>query len=354
MLSFLKMCDQSAAVSIPSGRGFWAGPQPPTREQENDNGLNPLWSGLLGRPKRVVDHVSWCASLNPLWSGLLGRRTFHLSNTTASSGLNPLWSGLLGRPPSFGFSLNSLHLVSIPSGRGFWAGPIARAGWLTPAYCLNPLWSGLLGRPKRVTDHISWCASLNPLWSGLLGRLSKGVENWVDVMKCLNPLWSGLLGRLPCQWWQGSANQTSQSPLVGASGPAQWSGRKCYLVTSVSIPSGRGFWAGQSPHSTRVRCGMSLNPLWSGLLGRPWQWQLCITQLGESQSPLVGASGPAESGMGTSVPACHPSQSPLVGASGPAYSPTCRFAVLSIVSQSPLVGASGPAVKEIEKLREEK
>ena len=60
----------------------------------------------------------------------------------------------------------------------------------------------------------------------------------------------------------------SQSPLVGASGPAQNSAPSAANSASVSIPSGRGFWAGQTrkrhPRPSRPR----LNPLWSGLLGR--------------------------------------------------------------------------------------
>ena len=36
----------------------------------------------------------------------------------------------------------------------------------------------------------------------------------------------------------------SQSPLVGASGPAEMATKKLPVIESVSIPSGRGFWAG--------------------------------------------------------------------------------------------------------------
>ena len=60
----------------------------------------------------------------------------------------------------------------------------------------------------------------------------------------LNPLWSGLLGRRHKAGCKGGIIDTSQSPLVGASGPAD--SEKYYLIgMTVSIPSGRGFWAGK-------------------------------------------------------------------------------------------------------------
>ena len=109
----------------------------------------------------------------------------------------------------------------------------------------------------------------------------------------------------------------SQSPLVGASGPAFFDEYQDSNPVIVSIPSGRGFWAGSTFHSKRYsRC--------------------------QSQSPLVGASGPANTSKTGDVSRTM-SQSPLVGASGPAYEQhLSRTATLG--SQSPLVGASGPAV----------
>ena len=41
---------------------------------------------------------------------------------------------------------------------------------------------------------------------------------------------------------------TSQSPLVGASGPANMLDNQFYPTPRVSIPSGRGFWAGRHGH----------------------------------------------------------------------------------------------------------
>ena len=84
-------------VSIPSGRGFWAGFQTHRRSK---------WVYLR---------------LNPLWSGLLGRLNFqHCAHV--------------------------VEFVSIPSGRGFWAGKISALNATGQRSRLNPLWSGLLGR----------------------------------------------------------------------------------------------------------------------------------------------------------------------------------------------------------------
>ena len=41
-------------VSIPSGRGFWAGSMSSGLSMQRLNGLNPLWSGLLGRPMQKI------------------------------------------------------------------------------------------------------------------------------------------------------------------------------------------------------------------------------------------------------------------------------------------------------------
>ena len=109
----------------------------------------------------------------------------------------------------------------------------------------------------------------------------------------------------------------SQSPLVGASGPAQcrvvparksydvsipsgrgfWAGscygKYSYLILLASIPSGRGFWAGQLNGASKWPPKNCLNPLWSGLLGRPQMETAKENTKAPSQSPLVGASGPA-------------------------------------------------------------
>ena len=42
----------------------------------------------------------------------------------------------------------------------------------------------------------------------------------------------------------------------------------CMLACIVSIPSGRGFWAGDMLTALIHQAEFSLNPLWSGLLGR--------------------------------------------------------------------------------------
>ena len=68
-----------------------------------------------------------------------------------------------------------------------------------------------------------------------------------------------------------------------------------------------------------------------------------------SQSPLVGASGPANLVPPINSPQ-NKSQSPLVGASGPAHSELVQVYRYSS-SQSPLVGASGPAGQPAERER---
>ena len=44
--------EKPGEVSIPSGRGFWAGLRVVVDAAENKVCLNPLWSGLLGRHGR--------------------------------------------------------------------------------------------------------------------------------------------------------------------------------------------------------------------------------------------------------------------------------------------------------------
>ena len=88
-------------------------------------------------------------------------------------------------------------------------------------------------------------ASLNPLWSGLLGRPKTQEADQVVFFSVSIPSGRGFwAGRR-----EGAAQprrlRESQSPLVGASGPAaNVFGEGVLLETAVSIPSGRGFWAG--------------------------------------------------------------------------------------------------------------
>ena len=211
-------------VSIPSGRGFWAG---------------EVRTVLIdGEP----------------WVSIPSGRGF--------------WAGRIRPAPK-----TSISKVSIPSGRGFWAG-------------MNDL--------RRIPRHPP---SLNPLWSGLLGRRILGPSKARSSRMSQSPL-VGASG--PASVWNqtGSIIFTSQSPLVGASGPAKFA---CTHLDNpfaiVSIPSGRGFWAGQgwrfgkdprglsqsplvgasgpaNPETRKsleealIESGSSLNPLWSGLLGR--------------------------------------------------------------------------------------
>ena len=236
-------------VSIPSGRGFWAG---------------EVRTVLIdGEP----------------WVSIPSGRGF--------------WAGRIRPAPK-----TSISKVSIPSGRGFWAGmnDLRRIPRHPPS--LNPLWSGLLGRLQCGTRPVALSSRLNPLWSGLLGRQNSPAPTWTtrspssqsplvgasgpakvgDLARilgvCLNPLWSGLLGRrtprlvrvlkrlllnrvqvsIPSGrgFWAGSPCRAkipiparkSQSPLVGASGPAHPNLSVTFSGLEVSIPSGRGFWAG--------------------------------------------------------------------------------------------------------------
>ena len=157
--------------------------------------------------------------------------------------------------------------------------------------CLNPLWSGLLGRPIATPFGTVPTKSLNPLWSGLLGRL-KQKKSAIKQTNRLNPLWSGLLGRHRFFEVTIARYVTSQSPLVGASGPASTIPGGRVVRRQVSIPSGRGFWAGErilrplrQGHKVSIPSGRGF---WAGQdrAGRTGADK-------SSQSPLVGASGPA-------------------------------------------------------------
>ena len=61
-------------------------------------------------------------------------------------------------------------MVSIPSGRGFWAGHRNQTGALRCSIVSIPsgrgFWAGIVKSP----DGIIYDVGLNPLWSGLLGR----------------------------------------------------------------------------------------------------------------------------------------------------------------------------------------
>ena len=85
-------------VSIPSGRGFWAG---------SSAFQVPTWTQYVSIP-----------SGRGFWAGPL----FLSFIFSGDSRLNPLWSGLLGRPYVEDGPQACLMSVSIPSGRGFWAG----------------------------------------------------------------------------------------------------------------------------------------------------------------------------------------------------------------------------------------
>ena len=87
----------------------------------------------------------------------------------------------------------------------------------------------------------------------------------------------------------------SQSPLVGASGPAQVYGGFGNAALCVSIPSGRGFWAGlmASMFVLNVMVNVSI-PSGRGFWAGTNLWYNALFESDKSQSPLVGASGPAQ------------------------------------------------------------
>ena len=158
-------------------------------------------------------------------------------------------------------------IVSIPSGRGFWAGPPTR-------------------KQHGVTGKVS-IPSGRGFWAGIVSELTNTAEK-----ESQSPL-VGASGPASLKLFIVNKPVTSQSPLVGASGPAKKTGEMSKVFSRlVSIPSGRGFWAGSTGR------GRSF--------GGP-----------ESQSPLVGASGPANMEHVVKI-GRRVSQSPLVGASGPA------------------------------------
>ena len=161
---------------------------------------------------------------------------------------------------------------------------------------LNPLWSGLLGRQNLCSEcHRAEIASQSPLVGASGPAPNIFITNDFIVIS-LNPLWSGLLGRHNVS----TTIVFSCCSVSIPSGRGFWAGllegQSSWLILAVSIPSGRGFWAGQRTRGSTVIRSASLNPLWSGLLGRLTRTKRGLDHRKWSQSPLVGASGPASSG----------------------------------------------------------
>ena len=257
--------------------------------------LNPLWSGLLGRPKFECRHLSRnklvsIPSGRGFWAGLSleSNRRHYLQK-----GLNPLWSGLLGRRKHPRQRKPRKHPVSIPSGRGFWAGIELSFVSFKAEQSQSPLVGASGPAMIEAVNRFLREKSQSPL-VGASGPAPWERPRPIGRCACLNPLWSGLLGRPSCQtsllWLAGSkvSIPSGRGFWAGLSAAGKW-GRK----EIVSIPSGRGFWAGFVSFKAEQQLAKCLNPLWSGLLGRLTLGADRKQIFDMSQSPLVGASGPA-------------------------------------------------------------
>ena len=182
--------------------------------------LNPLWSGLLGRQNLCSEcHRAEIASQSPLVGASGPAPNIFITNDFIVISLNPLWSGLLGRHNVSTTIVFSCCSVSIPSGRGFWAGQRTRGSTVIRSASLNPLWSGLLGRPLPPYHNRWEVACLNPLWSGLLGRPCPCSTPNLPELGSQSPL-VGASGPASIYGELTITKNKSQSPLVGASGPA--------------------------------------------------------------------------------------------------------------------------------------